>query len=406
MPALYPENRHRGGFQPVKNSWCFADGMHSAKDNKSYHSVKRKQGRDEHAHLNVYFSRTPNLAIQLMKTLAYFLPAFLILFAACSKKDSGTTTVTPANLTVTAVVSTDSSGNVNFTATATNAATYSFDFGDNIKQQDNTGTLVYKYPFSGSYTVTVTAFSSTGQSVTKTIPVTVAVALKLVWSDEFDKPGSPDPANWGFDLGTGSGGWGNNELENYTNRQANAIVSNGTLKIIAQKESYNGSAYTSARMLSYNLYSFQYGKIDVRAKLPASTGTWPAIWMLGNNLSSVGWPACGEIDIMEQSGNQKSTIYGTMHYPTEVGQYGDGSTTTIPDASTAFHTYSALWTPLYIKLYVDSVEYYSLSNYNGLPFNQSFFMILNVAMGGNFGGAVDPAFTTDSMVVDYVRIYK
>jgi beta-glucanase (GH16 family) len=341
-----------------------------------------------------------------MKTLTYLLPAYLILSAACSKKDSGTATVAPSNLTITVVVSTDSSGNVNFTATATNAVNYNFDFGDNTKQQENSGTLVYKYPFSGIYTVTVTAVSSGGQTITKTTNVTVAVALKLAWSDEFDKDGSPDPANWGFDLGTGSGGWGNNELENYTNRQANAIVSNGTLKITAQKESYNGSAYTSARMLSYNLYNFQYGKIDVRAKLPASTGTWPAIWMLGNNLSSVGWPACGEIDIMEQSGSQKSTIYGTMHYPTEAGQYGDGSTTTIPDASTAFHVYSALWTPSYIRLSVDGTDYYSLSNYAGLPFNQPFFIILNVAMGGNFGGAVDPAFTSDSMVVDYVRVYK
>jgi len=341
-----------------------------------------------------------------MKTLTYILPAYLMLSAACSKKDSGTATVTPSNLTINAVVSTDSSGNVNFTATATNAVSYNFDFGNNIKQQDNSGTLVYKYPFSGTYTVTVTAVSSGGQTVTKTTNVTITVALKLAWSDEFDKDGSPDPANWGFDLGTGSGGWGNNELENYTNRQANAIVSNGTLKIIAQKESYNGSAYTSARMLSYNLYNFQYGKIDVRAKLPAGTGTWPAIWMLGNNLSSVGWPACGEIDIMEQSGSLKSTIYGTMHYPTEVGQYGDGSTTIIPDASTAYHVYSALWTPSYIRLSVDGTDYYTLSNYSSLPFNQPFFIILNVAMGGNFGGAVDPAFTSDSMVVDYVRVYK
>ena len=341
-----------------------------------------------------------------MKTFIYFLMALLTFTASCSKKDSGSASAPPSNLTINAVVSTDSSGNVNFTATATNAVSYNFDFGDNIKQADNSGTLVHKYPFSGSYSVTVTAMGSGGQAVSKTINVNVAVVIKLVWSDEFDKPGSPDPANWGYDLGTGNGGWGNNELENYTSRQANAIVSNGNLTIFAIKESYNGSAYTSARMLTNNLYSFQYGKIEVRAKLPASTGTWPAIWMLGNNIATAGWPACGEIDIMEQSGTSKTLIYGTMHYPTEVGQYGDGSTTTIPDASTAFHIYSALWTPLYIKLAVDGVDYYSLSNYGGLPFNQKFFVILNVAMGGNFGGAVDPSFTTDSMVVDYVRIYQ
>jgi beta-glucanase (GH16 family) len=341
-----------------------------------------------------------------MKKLTIFLPALFLFWASCSKKDSAPAPVPPSNLTISTVISTDSSGNVTFTATADHAVSYDFDFGNNIKQLGTTGSLVYKYPFSGSFTVTVTAFGSDGQSVYKTTSVTVAVALKLFWSDEFDKDGSPDSTSWGFDIGTGSGGWGNNELEYYTNRQANAIVSNGMLKIFAQKESYNGSSYTSARMLSYNKFSFQYGKIDVRAKLPASTGTWPAIWMLGNNLSSVGWPACGEIDIMEQSGSQKSTIYGTMHYPTEMGQYGDGSTTTIADASTAFHVYTALWTPTSIRLSVDGTDYYTLANYTGLPFNQPFFIILNVAMGGNFGGAVDPTFTTDSMVVDYVRIYK
>lgn len=343
---------------------------------------------------------------QLMKKLTIIFSAFLIFWTACSKKDSGSAVVTPSNLTLNAIVTTDSSGNVSFTATATNAVTYEFDFGDHVKQEGNSGSVTHKYPFSGDYSVTVTAKSSGGQSVFKTLNLTVAVALKLAWSDEFEKPGSPDPANWGFDMGTGSNGWGNNELENYTSRQQNAIVSNGTLKIIATRESYSGSAYTSARMLTNNLYSFQYGKIEVRAKLPSGTGTWPGIWMLGDNISTAGWPACGEIDIMEQSGTNKSLIYGTMHYPSQVGQYGDGSSTSISNASTEFHIYSALWTPLYIRLSVDGADYYSLANITGLPFNQKFFMILNVAMGGNFGGPVDPAFTTDSMVVDYVRVYK
>lgn len=341
-----------------------------------------------------------------MKKLTIFFSAVLLIWAACSKKDSGSASVTPSNLTVSAVVTTDSSGNVSFTATAANAVTYDFDFGDNVKQQESSGKLTHKYPISGDYTVTVTALSASGQTVFKSISVTVAVALKLVWSDEFDKPGSPDPANWGFDLGTGSGGWGNNELENYTSRQVNAIVSNGNLSIFAIRESYNGSSFTSARMLSNNLYSFQYGKIEVRAKLPATTGTWPAIWMLGDNIATAGWPACGEIDIMEQSGTSKSVIYGTLHYPSEVNQYGDGATTNITGASSAFHTYSALWSPTSISLFVDGASYYSLPNRTGLPFNQKFFIILNIAMGGNFGGAVDPSFTTDSMVVDYVRVYQ
>jgi beta-glucanase (GH16 family) len=330
-----------------------------------------------------------------------------MLSASCGKNSpSPAPSVIPSNLTFNAVASNDSSGNVSFTAAATNAVSYDFDFGNMISQKNAGGNLTYRYPFSGIYTVTVTALSAGGQSSSKSITIAVAVALKLVWSDEFDKTGSPDPAKWGFDIGTGSGGWGNNELEYYTNRQANAIVSNGTLKIIAHKEPYNGSSYTSARLLSNNLYSFKYGRMDVRAKLPASTGTWPAIWMLGNNVASAGWPACGELDIMEQNGSLKSTIYGTLHYPTQQGQYGDGDTTAVTTASTAFHIYSTLWTPSSIQLFVDGRLYYTLSNNPGLPFNQPFFILLNVAMGGNFGGTVDSAFTADQMEVDYVRVYQ
>jgi beta-glucanase (GH16 family) len=357
--------------------------------------------------MDSFFLFTIITTLAAMKSLSVIFLVFSMLSASCSKKSSsGTADTAPSNLTVNVVVSNDSSGNVTFTATATNAVKYDFNFGNYNSQNGVAGNTTYKYSYSGTYNVTVIAVSAGGQTISKSVSVTVAVALALVWSDEFDTPGSPDPTKWGFDIGTGSGGWGNNELEYYTNRQTNAIISNGTLKIIALKESYNGSAYTSARMLTNNLYSFQYGRIDVRAKLPASTGTWPAIWMLGNNIATVGWPACGEIDIMEQSGSLKSTIYGTLHYPTEAGQYGDGSTTIISDASTAFHVYSTMWTPLSIQLSVDGVVYYTLLNNLGIPFNQQFFIILNVAMGGNFGGAVDPAFTTDQMEVDYVRVYQ
>jgi beta-glucanase (GH16 family) len=340
-----------------------------------------------------------------------FHPAILLIFffaaASCSKNSSsGAPAVSPTNLTVNTVISTDSSGNVTFTASATDAVSYDFLFGDFESKKDVTGAITHKYPFSGTYTITVTAKSAGGQTTAKSFTVTVVVALALVWSDEFNTPGSPDPSKWGFDIGTGSGGWGNNELEYYTNRPANAIISNGTLKIIALNEHFNSSNYTSARMLSNHLFSFQYGRIDVRAKLPTAAGTWPAIWMLGNNISTAGWPACGEIDIMEQNGSLKSTIYGTMHYPSEVNQYGDGATTTIPDAGTTFHTYTAVWTPISIELSVDSVVFYTLPNNPGLPFNQKFFIILNVAMGGNFGGTVDPAFTQDQMEVDYVRVYQ
>ena len=342
-----------------------------------------------------------------MKTLPFILIFLSAFSVACSKKTTdNANNVTPANLMISAIVSTDSSGNVAFTASATNAVHYDYDFGNYVFQANTPGNISYKYLFSGTYTVTVTAKSTGGQTVSKSITVIVSVAQTLVWSDEFNTPGSPDPAKWGYDLGTGNGGWGNNELEYYTNRQANAVVSNGTLKIIAVKELYNGSAYTSARMLSNKLYSFKYGKIEVRAKVPAAAGTWPAIWMLGNDIATAGWPACGEIDIMEQNGSQKSTIYGTLHYPLQLNPYGDGATKTIPTPSSAFHRYTAIWSPNSIQLLIDDEIFYTLLNTPSIPFNQEFFIILNLAMGGNFGGSVDPAFTSDQMEVDYVRVYQ
>lgn len=329
----------------------------------------------------------------------------LVAFFSCSKGSApNNVPVAPTNLQVSATVSTDSSGKVQFTATATNAASYDFDFGNGSIQTVPSGTVTYKYTASGKYDVKVIAKSTAGLTISYTLQVNVGVKLSLVWSDEFDTAGAPNPSKWGYDLG--GGGWGNNELENYTSRTDNVLVSNGTLKIIAKKESYNGSSYTAARLLTKGLYSFQYGKIEIMAKLPAAQGTWPGLWMLGNNINTVGWPACGEIDIMEQNGSAKNTIYGTMHYPSQQGQYGDGSTTTLYDASTSFHKYSAIWTTNSIQLLVDDMVFYTLANKSSFPFNQPFFIIFNVAMGGNFGGTVDPNFTQDQMEIDYIRVYQ
>jgi beta-glucanase (GH16 family) len=342
-----------------------------------------------------------------MKLFSFILFPMLVLSVSCSKKSSaGNTNITPSNLTVQAIVNTDSSGNVSFTAAATNAISYDYDFGNGIFQTVPSGNVTYKYPSSGTYSVNVIAKSAGGQTVSQSVQVTIALKVSLLWSDEFDTPGSPDASKWGYDIGTGSGGWGNNELEYYTSRPDNVIVSNGTLKIIAKKESYSGSAYTSARLLTNKLFSFQYGKIEVRAKLPAGAGTWPGIWMLGSNFATAGWPACGEIDIMEQNGNSKNTIYGTMHYPTQKNPNGDGGTTTVSTASSDFHRYAAIWSATSIQILVDDVVYYTLSNNSSIPFNQNFFIILNLAMGGNFGGTVDPALTTDQMEIDYVRVYR
>ncbi len=343
--------------------------------------------------------------------------AFLfIILLSCSKGNSangsGSTQTVPSNLVVTAVPAGDGSGNVAFTATATNAVTYIFEYGNGIIQTVPGGLVTYRYTTVGNitYTVNVTAKSSSGGSVSKSIQVTVNTAgggsPSLVFSDEFNTDGAPDPNKWGYETGTGSGGWGNNELQYYTNRPENVIVQGGVLKIKAIKETYMGSAYTSARLLSKGKYSFMYGRIEVRAKFPTGVGTWPAAWMLGDNIGTAGWPACGEIDIAEHLGRDLNKIYGTLHYPGRSGGNADGATIMIPDATTVFHTYTVEWSASSIKIYVDTQLYHTVANSAAIPFNQNFFILLNLAMGGNFGGPVDPAFTNATYEIDYVRVYQ
>lgn len=338
--------------------------------------------------------------------LQFLLVPVIFFIASCNKEDGGggTDNTPPSNLTVNATVSTDNSGNVAFTATATNAVTYDYDYGNGVFQTVASGNVNYRYTASGTYTVNVIAKSASGLTISKSIPVTVSVTQSLVFADEFDTPGSPDPSKWGYDIG--AGGWGNAELQHYTNRVDNAVVSGGTLKIIAKAENFSGSAYTSARLLTKDKFSFKYGKVEVKAKLPVGTGTWPAIWMLGNNINTVSWPACGEIDIMEHKGSEPNKIYATLHHPGHSGGNGDGSTITISNAATAFHIYTAEWTATSIKFSVDNILFYTFTNSASLPFNQNFFLILNVAMGGTFGGPVDPAFSSSMMEIDYVRVYQ
>jgi beta-glucanase (GH16 family) len=343
-----------------------------------------------------------------MKLMSIFFSLlFATMFSACGKDDDGpAATPAPTNLVVTATVNTDNSGNVAFAATATNATTYDYDFGNGIFKTVPSGSVTYQYPASGTYTVNVVAKGAGGQTVSKSIQVTVNVAQSLVWSDEFNTDGAPDPTKWGYDIGTGSGGWGNAELEYYTDRRDNSVVSGGTLKIIAKKETFSGSNYTSARLLSKGKYDMTYGKVEVSAKLPSGVGTWPAIWMLGSNADAVGWPACGEIDIMEHLGRDLNKIYGTLHYPGRSGGTADGNTKMIANATTEFHKYALDWSAAAIKIYVDDQLVHSVNNSNAIPFNHNFFFILNLAMGGNFAGPVDPAVTGGIMEVDYIRVYK
>lgn len=228
----------------------------------------------------------------------------------------------------------------------------------------------------------------------------------LVWSDEFDTDGAPDQSKWTYDIG--AGGWGNEELQHYTNRTENVVIEGGVLKIKAKKETFEQATYTSARLKSQGLYSFKYGKVEVKAKLPKSQGTWPAIWMLGDSFSTVGWPKCGEIDIMEQKGDDKSITLGTTHWfdTTTNANANYGLTTPVANSSSEFHIYAMVWTEDAIKLFVDDVMFYEMKNTASLPFNDKFFFILNVAMGGSLGGAVASDFTEDTMEIDYIRVYQ
>ncbi len=225
----------------------------------------------------------------------------------------------------------------------------------------------------------------------------------LVWEDDFNTDGQPDATKWTYDLG--AGGWGNQEVQTYTNDVENVTIEDGSLKITAVKE---GSGYTSARLKTQGLYDFTYGRVEVRAKLPASQGTWPAIWMLGANFPTVGWPESGEIDIMEQRGDDKGSVLGTCHWyePSISGPAEYSVTTEVANTSTEFHTYTTEWSEGSVKIYVDDQQYYELNNNADLPFNSDFFIILNVAMGGTLGGTIDSAFTQDTMEVDYVKVYQ
>jgi len=241
---------------------------------------------------------------------------------------------------------------------------------------------------------------------TSTKPVQGAnyIYNNLVWEDDFNTDGAPNPANWTYDLG--AGGWGNGELQNYTDNAENAKVEGGSLIITAKADATGG--YTSARLKSQGLYQFTYGRVEVKAKLPASAGTWPAIWMLGANFPTVGWPQCGEIDIMEQTGADKNTTLGTCHWfdTASSSNASYGETTAVANASSEFHLYTMEWTDTTIKIYLDDVPFYELANNASLPFDADFFLILNIAMGGTLGGTIDPAFTEDTMEIDYVKVFQ
>lgn len=240
-------------------------------------------------------------------------------------------------------------------------------------------------------------------------PSIVAPVWELVWQDEFEGTGL-DHSKWRED--TGGDGWGNNELQFYTKRAENLRVKDGLLVIEARQENYSGRAYTSARIKTAGLQESTYGRFEARIKIPAGQGIWPAFWLLGNNLSTAGWPACGEIDIMENIGKEPAIIHGTMHGPGYSGAKGYGQPYNLDKGRYAddFHVFALEWEATELRWYMDGVKYFSARPQQlagQWVFDHPFFIILNLAIGGDWPGP--PDVTTQlpqQMLVDYVRVYR
>jgi beta-glucanase (GH16 family) len=251
-------------------------------------------------------------------------------------------------------------------------------------------------------------------------PPPTASGYTLVWSDEFNGAdgSAPDSSKWTYD--TGGKGWGNNELECYTNRLQNAQIQRGNLVITAQQENITCSdgvsnSYTSARLKTQGLFNQAYGRFEARIKIPAGQGMWPAFWMLGNDITSVGWPKCGEIDIMENIGKEPGTVHGSLHGASTSGPTSDATAIfTLPTGqrfADDFHLYAVEWEPGVVRFYVDTNLYATFTQAQwpaggAWVFDHPFFLLLNVAVGGNWPGSPDSTTVfPQQMLVDYVRVY-
>jgi beta-glucanase (GH16 family) len=241
---------------------------------------------------------------------------------------------------------------------------------------------------------------------------------KSVWSEEFSYSGKPDTTKWGYDLGDGcqfSCGWGNNELQFYTRDSENVRVENGLLIIEALPKKINSSQFTSTRIVTRGKAGWLYGRFEVCAKLPVGRGTWPAIWMLPVDWKYGGWHQSGEIDIMEHVGFNQDVIHGTIHTDSynHIRSTQVGKQISITDCSDAFHVYALVWEADKLQFFVDDRLYQTIQKksndtYKEWPFDQPFYLIMNVAVGGNWGGqkGVDPSIWPQRMEIDYVRVYE
>jgi beta-glucanase (GH16 family) len=290
--------------------------------------------------------------------------------------------------------------------------------GDTLKEADETFTVTLSNPKNATIATGVGTATIRNDDTYVFIPSDGYTTPEnytgydKAWQDEFNGT-ALDLTSWGFDVG--GGGWGNNELQYYTNnRPENIFLSNGNLVIQAKKEAFSGKEYTSSRILTKGKKEFTFGRIDIRAKLPVAKGLWPALWMLGKKIDQTNWPACGEIDIMELVGKDANKVYGTLHWAgTNGARQLFGTNYTLPSGTFAdkFHVFSLVWEADKLEIFMDDISYYKFDKTKvggaAYPFNEPFFLIFNVAVGGDWPGSPDATTTfPQQMVVDYVRVFK
>ncbi|MGE0089520.1 MAG: family 16 glycosylhydrolase [Bacteroidales bacterium] len=332
-------------------------------------------------------------------------------------KKSVNITTTDFNISFTAEIDNNNPNLVNLVNTSVGEYD-SFKWIYRDKLIENVSPVAAYFPFAGSYEIELRILNG-GDIFSEYKNITISQddpdyfdKMELTWADEFDAT-EINSNNWKFE--TGATGWGNNELQNYTNGD-NAEIVDGKLIITARKvnDNYELGSYTSSRIISQGKQEFTYGRIEINAKLPSGTGIWPAIWMLGSNFGSIGWPGCGELDIMEYVGYQPNIVHSTVHTLAGYGGDGDGSSKTLTTCEEEFHIYGLFWTEKKLVFYTDTPEnvthIYSpaIKTAENWPFDQAAFFILNVAVGGNWGGVmgIDNSIFPQSLEIDYVRVYQ
>lgn len=355
--------------------------------------------------------------------------------SACTDTPDDESVLLPSNLVIDVSISDDGSGNVSVTASADNANFFTVYFGEvtnEVPVKTNTGIANHNYESSGDYTIRVQANATASQFIEEEVDITITLAgdgeltipstgytsptsydgLTLVWEDDFSGA-SLSTSNWTYEIGRGSNGWGNNELQYY--RQENTRLQDGHLIITAKKENFSEAAYTSSRLITKDKQSFQYGRVDIRAVLPKGQGIWPALWMLGANFGTVGWPQSGEIDIMEMIGGagREKTVHGTLHWDNS-GTYActcgdDGYSLSTGIFADEFHVFSIVWNASTITWYVDNIQFHQIdiTPAEMSEFDAPFFFIFNIAVGGNWPGSPDATtIFPQYLIVDYIRVFQ